>query len=163
MHLADRSIRKRRWGARGFSLTELLVVIGVIALMIAIVIPPLKLAHRLAKQTRCGANLQQLGVALSAVQTQTDTDFYPLWDDGEEGVRHTWIDVLLQLGMISSPKSCYCPEDARPDYFNMARGGWERARYPGDAVTPGIDYSYGINRLLSARQLGEVAPKQRRL
>ena len=150
MHLPGCSIRRRRWGTRGFSLTELLVVVGVIALMIAIVIPPLKRAHRLAKQTRCGANLQQIGVALNAVQTQTDSDFYPLWDDEKEGVRHTWVDVLLQLGMLTNPQGCYCPEDARPDYFNMARGGWELARYPGNEVTPGIDYSYGINRLLSA-------------
>jgi prepilin-type processing-associated H-X9-DG protein len=128
----------------------LLVVIGAIALLLAIMVPPLQLAHHQAKRAKCGANLQTVGVAFSAVHAQMDSDFYPLWDDGGTPTRYTWVDVLLQMGMLSGPKSAYCPEDARPDPLNMARGEFFGVQYPGGTTTPGIDYSYGISVVLSA-------------
>jgi prepilin-type processing-associated H-X9-DG protein len=124
-----------------------LVVIGVIALLIAILIPPMHLAHRQAKQTSCAANLYQLGIALQA--TIDDWNYYPLWDDSGPDVRYTFIDLLRQLNNLGSRKSGYCPEDRRPDPLNMARGAHFGVRYPG-TLLPGIDYSYGIGVPLSA-------------
>jgi type II secretory pathway pseudopilin PulG len=48
---------------RAFSLAELLVVTGVIALLIAITLPPLQYAKRQAMRTQCSAQLQQFGRA----------------------------------------------------------------------------------------------------
>jgi prepilin-type N-terminal cleavage/methylation domain-containing protein/prepilin-type processing-associated H-X9-DG protein len=151
---------------RAFSFPELLVVIGVIALLIALTLPSLQVARKQARQAQCAANLKELGRGL--MDARTEFGFYPLWDDGGVPTRYTWIDILIQnrilvvgggragrtdggsnaAGLGDPVRIGYCPSDELPDPLNVARH--PDLIYPRTGQRGGVDYSYGIGVPLSA-------------
>jgi prepilin-type N-terminal cleavage/methylation domain-containing protein/prepilin-type processing-associated H-X9-DG protein len=61
---------------RGFTLLELLIVVGIIAILLGILIPALARAKDLSKQSTCGGNLSAIAKAM-ALYAASAADAYP--------------------------------------------------------------------------------------
>ncbi len=95
---------------RAFTLIEMLVVIGIIAILAAILFPVFSSARRKARQTACIAHLQQLVTALK--QYHEDYRAYPpapIWDNNQQrffgGFSALWPDYVTSQDVL------ICPDD----------------------------------------------------
>lgn len=103
---SDHSIR------RAFTLVELLVVIGIIAALIAILVPCLAMAQRSARKVQCMNNLRTLGVGMQVYVT--DSKGILPWDGYAEGDRS-----VRPVGFWNDPSL----------WFNAAPKGGGRITY----------------------------------
>lgn len=85
---------------RGFSLVELLVVLGIISILIGLLLPAIHAARESARMLQCQNNLKQIGLALSNYESAHQV--FPAAAYGEE--KATWLPGLLpylELGNLA--------------------------------------------------------------
>src|SRR5262245_28641350 len=124
-----------------FTLVELLVVIGIIALLIAILVPTLAKARESARRTECLSNIRQVGIAFR-VYAQDYRDQVPLgYRTGNKQFnsmvysggavrRLVLFGWLYPAGLMKSPKIYFCPSENNPQsVFASSTNPWP----------PGID------------------------
>jgi prepilin-type N-terminal cleavage/methylation domain-containing protein/prepilin-type processing-associated H-X9-DG protein len=71
--------RTHRPFMRGFTLVELLVVIGIIALLISMLLPALNKARAAAAITQCASNMRQLAASVFIYQAENNEYYPPPW------------------------------------------------------------------------------------
>ena len=142
--------------AVGFSLVELLVVIGIIALLISILLPVLNRAREAANQVKCMSNLRQLAAAFVAYANNNRGSFpgdaYGDWGYTVLPDPADWIYWQVGRDMNQSAiapyagggdalKSlCRCPSDTPPP----RQSPWPQTTWPDP-----YNYSYEMDWLLT--------------
>jgi prepilin-type N-terminal cleavage/methylation domain-containing protein len=151
---------------RGFTLMELLIVIGIIALLVGILLPMVTRAREMASRTVCLSNIRQLQLGWLAYAEEHKGRFctanlsvvYTVAVEGVGGLERNggWLSGPDQLNnwVIDFPNSrlwpyvhdinvYYCPNDTRP-----VKG----APYPMYGGSLGVNgaslASYGMNKLM---------------
>ena len=80
MHSYNSCSPTRPHNRRGFSLVEMLVVLGIIVLLISILMPALNRVRDQAKTAACLNNLRQIGIAFSSYATSNDGFMPPSYE-----------------------------------------------------------------------------------
>ncbi|MFI5382450.1 MAG: type II secretion system protein [Tepidisphaerales bacterium] len=96
---------------KAFTLVELLVVIGIIALLVSILLPALNAANEAARTTACLSNLRQIGQAFAAYASDHKGYVVPLaYDAGSlmpdtNNYRESWTTILVAGKYLTYPSA----------------------------------------------------------
>lgn len=122
----------------GFTLTELLVVMAIIAVLIAIAVPTYNSIRESSQKAQCAANLRQIGAGIQLVVQDGPPNlgpgYYPFLDGEDESGRHTtWYLIVAQKLGLTEPSS----------------GGWSCQLKPTATI-----FCCPANKTPKAKQLG---------
>lgn len=105
---------KHAFKHRGISIIELLVILGIIAILTALLIPALQFSREASRRIRCSGNLKELGLA--ALSFETDVGSFPPASTAK-------LVLLPRNGLIGinlfSPQCIMLNYLEKKDIFNM--------------------------------------------
>jgi prepilin-type N-terminal cleavage/methylation domain-containing protein/prepilin-type processing-associated H-X9-DG protein len=85
----------------GFTLVELLVVIGIIAVLVALLLPTLNRAREQARKTACLSNLRQIGAAILMYAQVNEGETVPLYYPYNVAGKKVGIDATASFGPVA--------------------------------------------------------------
>jgi len=133
------SNRKNTGGRGFFTLIEILLVIGIIAILLTMLLPALKQTKDTSKKIKCLSNLQQIGLAVLTYANDNDDFMVPnyvggtFWDYPPSG---GFLAPYIKLppGHYAGSNSCFsCPARALTNFYSST----------------GITHCYALNVVIS--------------
>ena len=139
VHLSRKAMRFCATRRRGITLAELLVVLGLIAVLIALLLPVLGKVRRQANVIKCSARLRQLGAAIG-MYVNENRGRLPFGYDGLQRAGPVfWFEPVSQyLGFGRAPGR----QLTRADYAKMVCDcpEWEGLKYADDPFGAGLGH-----------------------
>ena len=170
--------KQNRKGRKGFTLVELLVVIGIIALLLGILLPTLSRAREAANRIKCASQLRQLG-QFAAMYSAAYNNFLPLgyisYDTYAPGNSVIWylqksnnvngpvgLGYLFSSGIIKNNGSgefnkqiWYCPSMPKDWYFayNQPGNPWHNLPISNEEANAWPNWGLSLKMGYSSRPL----------
>jgi len=126
---------KLRWRRGAFTLVELLVVIGIIAILLAILLPTIARAEESSRRVNCLSNLRQVYTTF-VLYAQVNHDQVPIgyrigkkqfnsmiWSNTSN--QYVIFGLLYRAGMMKTPQVFFCPSERNEQsMYNTPTNPW---------------------------------------
>ena len=125
-------------GQKAFTLIELLVVISIIAILLAVVMPSLRMVKQQARKVICLSNMRQTGVALQTYFVDVTTCLPPSSCHVTDPDKF-WLNVLSKY--TNEQLLLHCPSDKSKNFvdWNLPLSEQTDKRYSSFAVNALVD------------------------